>query len=71
MTNNNNKIKNKNNNVKENKTMTDMIKTITLLSVISAMALSMTACTQTEASEDVVVHVPAVTTVSEETTEEK
>ena len=70
MTNNNNITTRKNNNVKENKTMTDMIKTITLLSVISAMALSMTACRQTEASEDVVVHVPAVTTVSEETTEE-
>lgn len=71
MTNNNNITTRKNNNVKENKTMTDMIKTITLLSVISAMALSMTACRQTEVSEDVVVHVPAVTTVSEETTTEE
>ncbi len=71
---NNNITTRKNNNVKENKTMTDMIKTITLLSVISAMAVSMTACAPktapTEAPTEVVVHVPAVTTVSEETTEE-
>ena len=36
----------------------------------SIIIIKLWTCRQTEASEDVVVHVPAVTTVSEETTEE-
>ena len=52
--------------------MKNIIRTITLLGVISAMAVSMTACAPktapTEAPTEVVVDVPAVTTVSEETT---
>ena len=55
--------------------MKNIIRTITLLGVISAMAVSMTACAPktapTEAPTDVVVDVPAVTTVSEETTTEE
>ena len=75
MTNNNNITTRKNNNVKENKTMTDMIKTITLLSIISAMALSMTACTPKSAPMEVKlpettvsVSTPAETTIPAETT---
>lgn len=76
MTNNNNKIKNNNNNAKENKTMTKTIKTLKSITLISALALSLTACHPTkEAVMEVKlpetttsVSTPTETTVPTETT---
>ena len=50
--------------------MKNIIRTITLLGVISSMALSMTACKPTKAPTEVIIDAPAVTTVETTVTEE-